>query len=201
MSNVKEPEQWKAITGYEGLYEVSSYGRVKSISRYESHYEKHHGIRRLVKRHQKGRILKTSMRKTGYVQIILSKQSKIRTFTVHRLTAQEFCPGFKSSLHVNHKDGIKDNNHYKNLEWVTRTENMIHARDIGLLDMNITVKSHSIVKLTIQGNFIKEFSSIREVERQKEGCHSYISKACKGARATYKGFKWMYKEDYDKLKK
>lgn len=118
-------EQWKAIAGYEGLYEISDCGRVKSLRRMVSNGT---GMR-LVKE----RILKPrSNRKYLYVNLYRDN-NVMKSFDIHQLVIQHFGLPKPSILHeVNHKDGVKSNNHYTNLEWVTSSQNKQHAYSIGL---------------------------------------------------------------------
>lgn len=112
-------EVWKDVKGYEGLYQVSSLGRVKSVRRYE--YTRWYGGE--LKSIRQGRYLRTSLCKNG----------KLKTHNIHRLVAEAFIPNPKNKPEVNHIDGNKENNNVNNLEWVTRKENAIHAYNMGLL--------------------------------------------------------------------
>lgn len=96
-------EKWKPVNGYEGLYEVSNFGRVRNSA---------HKIR------------KTQINNRGYYNVRLCKNGKYKTCLVHRLVAIAFIPNDDTSLEVNHKDENKQNNMIDNLEWVTRKENM-----------------------------------------------------------------------------
>ena len=102
---MQEKEIWKDIENYEGVYSVSNHGRVKRIS--------------------SGRILKNSINSTGYNQVALSVRSKVKHYCVHRLVALAFITNSGNGFFtdVNHKDEIKTNNFYLNLEWVTKRQN------------------------------------------------------------------------------
>lgn len=141
-------EIWKSIKDYPD-YEVSSYGRVRSIDRYITN-----SLNRTI--FYKSKILKFSHNnKTGYNQVALYKNKKIKTFSIHRLVAETFIPNPNNYLEVNHIDGDKTNNHVENLEWVTRKENITHAittgltkyttpRTIGIKWKNATSKYHGV---------------------------------------------------------
>jgi len=96
-------EQWKDIEGYEGLYQVSNLGRIKSKS---------------------GLIRKQTMNKNGYFYVNLCKEGKVRNYPVHRLVALAFVEGSESELTVNHKNEDKADNRAENLEWMTRKDNL-----------------------------------------------------------------------------
>lgn len=113
-------EIWKDIEGYEGIYQISNIGNVKSLSN---------------KFARKERILKQKLDRNGYKSISLCKNSISKYFLIHRLVAIHFIFRENISLHVNHKDGIKTNNNVTNLEWVTRSENQKHAYRMGLLKL------------------------------------------------------------------
>ncbi len=113
-------EIWKYIPGYEGLYEISNFGRVKSLP----------------KRNRPGKtiILKPTMDTQGYLYVSLYNLNKQKTVRIHPLVANNFVDGkTKLKSQVNHVDGTKENNNSSNLEWVTGSENMLHAVAMGLL--------------------------------------------------------------------
>ena len=111
-------EIWKDIKGYEGKYQVSSLGNVKSL------LDKQLNKREI--------ILKPSLNHKGYLRVYLSKDSKKSTKTIHRLVAETFIPNLESKKTVNHIDGNKINNRVDNLEWLSNTENQKHAWELGL---------------------------------------------------------------------
>lgn len=108
-------EEWRDIKGYEGKYQISNMGRVKSL-----HYHRGNNERVL-----KPRYPLPPQNEYGYV--VLSKNNKIQHFYVHRLVAEYFVPNPEDKPYVNHKDGNKRNNNVENLEWVTPLENNLHA--------------------------------------------------------------------------
>jgi hypothetical protein len=110
-------EQWKDIKGYEGLYEVSNLGNVRSLDRVIK--SKHNGTML-----RKGQILTPFYEeKKGYYQVSLSKDGKNKKHRVHRLVASAFLDNPHSYTDVNHKDEVKTNNNVDNLEWCTRKYN------------------------------------------------------------------------------
>lgn len=106
-------EIWKDIEGYDGLYQVSNFGRVKSFWR-------------------GGRIIKPSFSNCGYLCTCLCRDGKPKTCTIHRLVAAAFIPNPDGKPQVNHINGIKSDNRVENLEWATASENQRHAYAIGL---------------------------------------------------------------------
>ena len=115
-------EIWKDIEGYEGIYQVSNFGRAKSLGRV---IDTKNGRTTV-----KGVIMSPCGK--PYLFVYLNKNHKSKYHAVHRLVAQAFIPNLENKPQVNHIDGNKTNNAVSNLEWVTQSENMLHAYRIGL---------------------------------------------------------------------
>lgn len=118
-------EEFRDIEGYEGRYQVSSYGRVYSTP----------------KDGKPERFLKLNPQKknhTTYYSVVLSKNGKTTTKSVHRLVANAFIPNLENKPHVNHIDNDGTNNNVNNLEWVTHIENMLHSGSQGRLTVSTT---------------------------------------------------------------
>lgn len=113
-------EIWKDIENYEGLYEVSNTGKVRSLDRIAR-------CGKFGKSLWKGKELKAGIGSHGYYTVSLGKQSKFKTHLVHRLVAKHFVDGYTEELEVNHIDLMKTNNHADNLEWVTPSYNTKHG--------------------------------------------------------------------------
>lgn len=118
-------EIWKDIEGYEGLYKISSTGRIKSCERITRD-------KNGKERKTKEIFLKGFFCRGGYQNVDLCKKCKVKKYIVHRLVAKAFIPNHKNKPQVNHIDGIKTNNKIKNLEWSTSGENIRHAFKTGL---------------------------------------------------------------------
>lgn len=123
-------EQWRDIPGYEGRYQVSDVGRVKAPERYVRFVSKTgNDARRL----RAEKVMATQLQNSGYeiVHLLANAHSR-KAFTVHRLVAAAFVPNPAALPEVNHRDGNKTNNRASNLEWVSRTDNKLHAVSMGL---------------------------------------------------------------------
>ena len=116
---------WKTIKGYEGLYEVSDTGLVRSIDRYVDNGNGN-------KRFAKGIILKQSISNRGYYEIWLNKGGKAKSFLVHRLVLGAFVPNPENYPIANHLSGDKLDNRVENLQWTDYSGNALHAYQTGL---------------------------------------------------------------------
>jgi len=135
-------EIWKSIEGFEGLYEVSNLGRIRSISM--PHPTRRRAIVSTIRKFS----LNGGRKGTKYHSVMLTRVNpNIRiSRSVHRLVAIAFVPNPENKPEVNHKDGDKTNNYYDNLEWCTRKENVQHSSKTGLLLSN---GAHFNAKLSV----------------------------------------------------
>ena len=188
MANFDIHEEWKYIQGFEGFYQVSNLGNIRSVDRT---VKTHHGNRIV-----KGKKLSPSKSKqTGYYQIHLYKFGCVYRYNVHSLVAKAFVPQNGKS-YVNHKDGNKENNSADNLEWVTNAENHYHAVLIGA-NKNYganSYKARAVIQLDKEGNFIKKWECINDAVRDLGIHEANIVKCCNGKRKTTGGFAWKYEE-------
>lgn len=118
-------EVWKPVVGYEDLYEVSSLGRVRGLDRWTNHIN---GAKQQVR----GRVLRPKTCRGGYREVSLRKNESYKTLLVHGVVAEAFLGSRPLGMQVNHRDGDKPNNHVKNLEYCTPSENGLHAYAMGL---------------------------------------------------------------------
>lgn len=182
-------EAWKDVIGYEGIYQVSNTGKVKRIGAYKNQ----HGREWI-----SNRILKPATKSNGYMFVGLSKDNKVSSKHIHRLVAEAFIPNPFNKPTVNHKDGNKSNNTVENLEWVTYLENNMHSIKVLKRDSKNSSDSRPVLQFDKEGNFIKEYPSMREAQRQT-GIDA-IDKVCNHIkyRKTAGGFRWEYKDNYNK---
>jgi hypothetical protein len=136
---------WKSIKGYEGIYEVSDSGEIRSLTRKDR-----------LGRTKEGKTKCACDNGTGYLVVNLKANGKSKMKTVHRLVAEAFIPNPLNLPEVNHKDGDKQNNRVENLEWCSHGENVKHAFNLGL-NKSIKGSLNSNAKLTDdQVKFIRE---------------------------------------------
>lgn len=163
-------EEWKDIKGYEGLYMISSYGRIKSLGNDKNRKEK---------------ILKPYPNDKGYLHTMLSKDGKTKNISIHRLVAETFIPNPDNLPQVNHKDEDKTNCVVSNLEWCSAEYNC----NYGTRNQSI---SKPIVQYTKEGQFVAEYHSMLEAERQNGVNQGNISRCCRGIYKSAGGYKWKY---------
>lgn len=137
-----------------------------------------------------GKVLVGDINSTGYRRVTLYYNGRKKRYFVHKLVAIHFCEGYSEDLIVNHIDGNKLNNESSNLEWVTRSQNDIHAFNNNLRDIVNRRKVAKIHKETNQ--ILAVYNSIEEAMMQNGITGNNISAACKGTRKTVGGFKWQY---------
>ena len=179
-------EIWKDIKGFEGKYQVSNFGRVKSIERLDS-------IGRTVKE----RFLKPSFSRGGYLCVGLCFSGKSKLYKVHRLVWEAFKGPIPDGLQINHIDEDKTNNKLENLELVTPKENCNYGtRNERVSKSKINgKKSKPVLQYDLNGNLIKEWPSLMEINRQLEYSIGNIGSCCQN-RQHYKtayGYIWKYK--------
>lgn len=160
-------EIWADIKGYEGIYQVSNYGRVKNV--------------------QRGRIRKPAEDKDGYYQIKLSKNGAFTTQKVHRLVGLAFIKNNKNLPLINHKDENKKNNYYENLEWCDKQYNNTYGS-------RAKPKNGKKVAQFIPGSdkLIGIYESISSASHKCKLCASDISHCCLGDVKTAGGYHWRY---------
>lgn len=189
-------EIWKDIKQYEGYYQISNHGRVRSLDRYVSYPN--------YKKFVKGKIMKLKTKKKGYLFVILQKNHQSKSYHVHRLVGLHFLEGWFEGADINHKDGNKANNFLCNLEWCTRKENIEHS--IQVLKRKGGNKNGGkrtpVIQIDREGNFLKRWDSFASAARSvgcKESCLRRSLTDGKQIR-TCAGYKWILPEVYCSLK-
>lgn len=171
-------EIWKDIANFEGLYEVSNLGRIKSLPKNRGIY------------FTKEEILKGRVGNGGYLQAILCHSDGTRkSIKFHRIVAETFIENPEDKKTVNHKDGVKTHNGAENLEWNTHGENIRHAFKIGLSNNNYVKKKVSQIK---DNKVIKIWESATDAKRKLGVCNCAISRCCKGELKQTGGFQWKF---------
>lgn len=182
---INNEEIWKDIEGYNGKYMISSFGRVKSIWR-NNQYKSQIGS---------PTFLTPTTHKQGYLWVSLVKDGKSKAHFIHRLVAQAFIPNHDNLPQVNHKDEDKTNNCIENLEWCDAKYNSNYGTRIDRCKKKI---AKPIIQTTLDGEFVKEYSSMSEAEKIDGYNSAYISLVCNGKRKSAYGYKWHFKEIHNK---
>lgn len=176
-------EIWKDIKGYEGLYQVSNQGRVRSLNYLKT---------------GKTVVMKPVNNGVNYFSVLLTKNGKQEKNYIHRLVAEAFLENPFNLPEVNHKDENPSNNVVDNLEWCSHKYNLNYGtckeRMISKLTGRTNTKhSVPVLQYSKTGEFIREFPSMMEAERSGFKC-SNICKCCSGERKSHGGYIWRYKE-------
>ena len=180
-------EIWKDVVGYEGLYQVSNMGNVRSLKWKNCGYTRNLWL----KPHNK-----------GYFQVELVKNKKKKTFVVHRLVSVAFIPNPDNLPCVNHKDENKQNNCVDNLEWCdygynNRYSMNLHPERYAGIHRKSTPKygkrkCYPIIQISLNGEIVREWENSRAIFLETGMSDWSISECCRGNRKTAYGYKWQY---------
>lgn len=189
-------EVWKDIEGFEGYYEVSSHGRIRSVER---DIVERNGIKT---QHLKGRIRKQIMGTMGYYMLHLNKDGHYKSCFVHRLVAEAFLPNPDNLPEVNHIDENKENNAVWNLEWCDHLHNQRH----GTAPQRISASKpkRRVEQLTLDGQHVAYYESRYAAARAFNRPKANIFFALTGRSKSAYGYKWRYvdtPEDYTPIPK
>ncbi len=183
-------ETWLPVVGYEGLYEVSNTGRVKSLRNSTRIKDRENGI------------MQQKFDTKGYLRVNLTKDKKSKALLVSRLVANAFIPKVDGFDEVGHNDDNKENNTVENLYWTNRSENLTHnglhlrIRDLRQKKIGNVIKALSVPVIatnTATGETLR-FSSMQEAQRNGFDCGK-ISLCCAGKRNSHKGYMWRKEND------
>lgn len=176
-------EVFVPIKGYDGLYEISNIGKVKSLAKYKGT-----GYKQLISE----RIMKGRDNAYGYLQVGLTRGNVKKTKYIHRLVAEHFIDNHENKQEVNHIDGDKYNNSVNNLEWCTRLENEQHSYRLGLKKKGDMWGNSKRVVQYFEGEVIREWNSIKEIATELNVDRRNIINCCTGIKSEFLGFKWRY---------
>lgn len=186
-------EIWKPIKGYEGFYEISTFGNIRSLDRVIIYSN---GKRIFTK----GKNLKPIKNAHGYLTVNLKRNSKIKVCQIHRLVMLTFVENPLNLPMINHKDECKTNNHISNLEYCDCKYNSNYGTRNQRLSaiMKIVGISKKVLQLSLEGEIIKEYDSISEVAKLGYDSQS-VGDCCRLRAKSYKHFLWCFKENSNNI--
>jgi hypothetical protein len=171
-------EVWKPIVGYEGKYEVSSTGKIKSLNYHRS---------------GKPKVLSPKINKYGYLCVLLYNKGKRKDATIHRLVAMSFINNPKGLPQINHKNECKQDNRVENLEWCTNIYNANYGtRNVRAINNRHTGKVRKNVLQMKDGIVVGKYISIMEASRQTGIPFRSISRVARGERKRTHGYEWTF---------
>lgn len=170
-------EIWKDINGYEELYQVSNFGNVKSLNYRNTDEEK---------------ILKNRKDKGGYLRVFLCKNKKRKYYLIHRLVALAFIPNPDNKPCIDHINTDRTDNRVCNLQWCSHKENSNNPNTKNKVMSYSNYKSKPIIQFSKDGELIRKWDCIRDVQREMGINNASISECCNGKRKTAGGYIWRY---------
>lgn len=175
-------ENWVDVKGWEGFYQVSNYGNVRSLSRTKT--VKNGGVQEV-----KGRVLTPQTDRFGYYRVCFTRDGKSVYKRVNRIVAQAFIPNPDNLPQVNHKNECKTDNRVENLEWCDAKYNS----NYGSRNKKVQeAQSVWVIKLSFNNEILHFYRSAMEAERDTGISNSNINRCCKGKRKSAGGYIWKY---------
>lgn len=175
-------EEWKPIKGYENLYEISNYGRVRSLDRFVN-------CKKNGKQLKRSKIIKPFKTKNGYYQVGLWKNNTKLNHYISIIVYSHFVGPIPEGMQVNHINEDKSDNRLSNLNLMTPKENI----NWGTRNKRVgKSNSRTVYQFSLNGDLIKEWQSAHEVERLTGFNHSLINAVCNNKYKTAYGYKWSY---------
>lgn len=184
-TGVLEREEWRPIKGYEGLYEVSSFGRVRSLARLSD------GKRNV---RLQSRIRKLSNDGGGYHIVNLNRDGQNHLCKVHRLVMDAFVPNPNNLPMVNHRNEDKTANYPDNMEWCDNYYNSTYGTCNARQRERKRYKMRPVIQMALNGEIVAEYESTIEAARETGYDRANIVRNCNGKRPTAYGFIWKFKE-------
>ena len=177
-------EVWKDIEGYEGIYEVSDLGRVRSLPRMltDSKGRRHPVPMKILKMHDR----------KGYDSVTLQDMGRKTIMSVHRLVAMAFIPNPDNLPVINHRDENPKNNQVSNLEWCDISYNTRYGTGVERAQAKHVYHRKAVEQLTKDGQHVATFKGVKEAARATGADASVIVKVCKGRNETAGGYRWKY---------
>lgn len=176
-------EEWKDISGYEGLYQISNFGRVKSVGRRAGK----NGIQTI-----RERMLCQHTDKAGYIAVTLSKYGKLKVCRTHRLVAIAFIENPKDYPFINHKDENKGNPHISNLEWCDNSYNIRYGEGYENRKEVAKQRRKPVIQMDSRGNIIAFHEGIQIAADSVNTYAADIVACCKGQRKTAGKYMWKF---------
>jgi hypothetical protein len=176
--------EWKPVVGYEGWYEVSDTGIVRSLPRETNH-------ERFGTMHPKGKVLTQHPDKRGYLTVTLCRNGSRKTSLVHRLVAEAFIPNPDNLDTVNHKNEVREDNCVDNLEWLSRYDNMMYGTCI---ERRTEKRKKEVIAVFPDGREMK-FDSLKEAGNYFNGSYTSISAVLHGRLAAAFGCQWKFAKE------
>ena len=190
----KMEETWRDIEDYEGSYQVSDFGRVRSLDRVTSNNMK-----------VKGKVLASRLTQRGYCRVQLYKGGISEDKYIHQLVGIYFLININNYTDINHKDGVKSNNCAWNLEWCSKAQNSQHSYYV-LKNQGSCIPKRDVKGVNLKNNKVVIFETIANAKRwlrengYPKATSGNITSVCKGNRNHAYGYKWEY-QDKDKINK